>query len=63
MTGADGYRADLVEAPMLPHPQISSSPYQGEGGWGLGSPDIPASQPPPLIPPRKGEGDDCTINL
>lgn len=39
-------------------PLFGSSPYQGEGGWGCESLESVASIPPPLAPPREGEGVD-----
>jgi hypothetical protein len=38
-----------------------TSPLMGRLGGGVGSPNIRAKRPPPLIPPHKGEGVDWTI--
>ena len=42
-------------------PPVGTSPLMGEAGRGCESPDIVAKQPPPLIPPHKGEGVDWDI--
>ncbi|SFC57941.1 hypothetical protein SAMN04488059_10756 [Devosia psychrophila] len=51
----------LCGAQSVPHPRNGTSPFTGEGGRGCDSPDMRANRPPPLIPPRKGEGVDWTI--
>src|SRR5690606_1451021 len=40
------------------HPPAGTSPLTGEGGRGCWNPGNWGSHPPPLIPPRKGAGDD-----
>jgi hypothetical protein len=52
---AYGLWQDLASAPN------GTSPLMGEAGRGCESPVIGAKPPPPLIPPRKGEGVDWTI--
>ncbi len=49
----------LTKKPVIAwHTPDGTSPSTGEVGRGCESPDILANPPPPLIPPRKGEGVD-----
>src|SRR6218665_1034088 len=47
--------------PLSPPHWAAPPPRRGRVGGGVGSHDTGASHPPPLIPPRRGEGVDCQV--